>query len=524
VDLPALIAALSRPDAYPHPVDRIEVHQTHISAVFLAGPYAYKIKKPVNLGFLNFSTLEKRKHFCEQEVRLNRRLAPAVYLGVVPITPEPDARASVEESFARASGSVAEWAVKMKRLPADATFESRLMRGEATSEQIRVLAARVADFHRKAETNERIASFGRFEVIAENARDNFKQTAAHVGVTVERGVFERLRELTEAKLSELQPLIDRRARRGAPRDTHGDLHLDHVYLFPNEEPPDDLVIVDCIEFSERFRCADPIADMAFLVMDLQFHGRRDLASVFADAYFDASGDDEGRALLPFYSAYRAIVRAKVEGMELSEAEIDAAEREDAQARAKAHWLLALGQLESPERRPAVVLIAGLPGSGKSTLAKAIAGPANFNVLRSDVVRKQLAGSDSRDIYSAAWSERTYAELLRQAEAHLRTGGRVLIDANFRSDAQRSLFFELARRWAVPIVFIHCHASPEVTRSRLQARRGDASDADWQIYQRLAAGWQPLRARWRVHEVDTSFTISENGHQVRAILQGEGLIA
>ena len=203
-----------------------------------------------------------------------------------------------------------------------------------------------------------------------------------------------------------------------PRDTHGDLHLDHVYLLPEAAPPDDLVIVDCIEFADRFRYADPVADMAFLAMDLSFHGRRDLARVFADAYFAASGDAEGRALLPFYAGYRAVVRAKVEGMELAEKEIDATERQHAEERSRAHWLAALVELETPGRRPAIVLIGGLPGSGKSTLARLLADTGNFTLLQSDVIRKELArrirsaavAEFNQGIYSQAWTERTYGEL------------------------------------------------------------------------------------------------------------------
>src|SRR5438034_1293400 len=176
-----------------------------------------------------------------------------------------------------------------------------------------------------------------------------------------------------------------------PRDTHGDLHLDHVYLFPEKKPPADLVIIDGIEFNERFRYSDPVADMAFLVMDLRFHGYHDLAQAFADAYFQAAGDEQGRTLLPFYTAYRAAVRGKVEGFELLEKEIPAAERAAALERARAHWLLALGELEQPAQKPCLVLVGGLPGTGKSTLAQGLAQRAGFQVIRSDVVRKQLAG-------------------------------------------------------------------------------------------------------------------------------------
>ncbi len=336
MELARLIECLTDPAAYPEPVGAVEVRHTHISVVFLAGDHAYKVKKPVELGFLDFSTLEKRRHFCAEEVRLNRRLAPAIYRGVVPVT-RTGSRVRME-----GSGEVVEWAVKMQRLPDDATLQRRMLRGEVGPDQLRTLARKIASFHASAEAGDRVATFGRFEVVARNARENFAQALSQVGVTVSPAVFARLRDLTEEALAGLRPLIEARARRGIPRDTHGDLHLDHVYLFPERPPPDDLVIIDCIEFNERFRFADPVADMAFLAMDLVFHGRRELARAFSDAYFRAAGDEEGRALLPFYTAYRAVVRGKVEGFELAEREVPEVEKAAARTRARGptgcwHW-------------------------------------------------------------------------------------------------------------------------------------------------------------------------------------------
>jgi aminoglycoside phosphotransferase family enzyme/predicted kinase len=500
VELPRLIRALSDPSAYPHPVGAAEVHQTHISVVFLAGPYAYKVKKPVNLKFLDFSTLQRRRHFCEQEVVLNRRLAPHVYLGVVPVTP---CGSGVRMD---GPGEPVEWAVKMERLSQDATLRSRLGRGEVDQALVEGLARKVASFHAAAAGGPQVAAFGRFHAVAANARENFDQAAADAGVTCSRAVFDRLRALTESDLSRLGLLIDRRAERGVPRDTHGDLHLDHVYLFPDRAPPADLVVVDCIEFNDRFRFADPVSDMAFLAMDLAFHGRRDLSRAFAEAYFQASGDDEGRVLLPFYTAYRAAVRAKVEGLELREPEIPEAERSMALFRARAHWLLALGELEEPGRKPCLLLVAGLPGTGKSTLARGLARRANFSVVRSDLVRKELAGLSAYErapavfgegIYSREWSDRTYGECLRRAEQALLEGHRVLVDANFTEDARRRHFLETAARLGVPGLFLLCRADPETAQTRLAARLGDASDADWAVYRHSADRWEEATASTRM---------------------------
>jgi aminoglycoside phosphotransferase family enzyme/predicted kinase len=530
MDLAPLMVALSDPSAYPRSigVEAVEVHQTHISVVFLAGRYVYKVKKPLNLGFLDYTTLERRRHFCEEEVRLNRRLAPSVYLGVVPITSE------AEGIRMEGRGQVIEWAVKMVRLPVEATLRARLGRGELGDAPLEALARRHAAFLASAEGGPAIAAFGRFDVVAGNARENFDHTAPHVGKTVSPAVFDRLRNLTESALARLRPLIEVRADRGVPRDGHGDLRLDHIYLFPDRQPPADLVIIDCIEFNERLRYADPVADIAFPVMDFARLGRRDLARAFADAYFLAAEDTEGRALLPFYTAYRAAVRGKVDGMTQAEPEVPEDERAAALVRGRAHWLLALGELEEPSRRPCLVLVGGLPGTGKTTLARDLAGRAGFAVIRSDLVRKELAGLSQDDdagsafedgIYTPEWTGRTYAECLRRAESLLFEGQRVLVDASFRAEESRRLFLEQESRWGVPAFFLLCKTDPAVVRKRLERRRNDASDADWPVYLRAAERWEepdePTRRVTRVIATDQA----EPSPLVQAldVLRDDGLV-
>jgi aminoglycoside phosphotransferase family enzyme/predicted kinase len=537
MELAELIEALSRREAYPFSVQQIEVRHTHISVVFLASSYAYKVKKPVNLGFLDFSTPEKRRHFCAEEVRLNRRLSPSVYLGVVPI-----ARTSKGVRL-ESPGEIIDWAVKMERLPEKATL-AELVANHGSSNQgllaeMKALAQRVARFHAEAETNPHISTFGRLEVVAQNAHENFDQAEPLVGVTLSRTVFNRLKELCNEALAHLGPLIESRANHHVPRDTHGDLHLDHVYVFPNRPPPDDLVIVDCIEFNERFRHADPVADMAFLYMDFLFHGRGDLAKQFANEYFQAAKDKEGQGLLSFYAAYRAAVRGKVEGFELAEEEIPEPERAWALTRARAHWLLSLGLLEKPGYRPGLLLVAGLPGTGKSTLAKGLSELANFSLIRSDVVRKELAASltlrvgiqrtptrsvSEAEIYSSGWTDRTYAECLDRAEKLLFQGKRVIVDATFREEKKRKDFLELATRLAVPAAFLVCKADPEIIRSRLAERKDDVSDADWGVYRKAVEQWEEPDPRTRqvLRTIQTDGSIQQAISQATELLREFGL--
>jgi aminoglycoside phosphotransferase family enzyme/predicted kinase len=524
MDLQRLIAALSQPEAYPHPADPVEVRQTHVSAVFLAGAFVYKVKKPVALGFLDFGTLPLRRHFCQEEVRLNRRLAPSVYRGVVPVTRSGDG------VRVGGTGEVVEWAVQMERLPDAAQLGEYVLRGEADADRMGRLARRLAAFHAAADAGPEVAALGRFDIVAGNARDNFTQSAAHVGVTVSRAVLERLQELTEQALDRLRPLIEARADRGVPRDGHGDLRLDHVYLFPERQPPDDVLAIDCIEFNERFRCGDPVADVAFLVADLLFVGRADLAGAFSDTYL-AAGDAEGHALLPFYTSYRAAVRGKVDGLKSEQPEVSAADRETARQHGRARWLLALGQLEEPSRRPGLMLVGGLPGTGKSTLARGLAERDGFTVVRSDAVRKELAGGGGpgafeAGIYSPEWTGRTYAECLRRAEGLLFEGKRVVVDASFREDARRQEFLDLGRRLCVPAVCLLGRATPATVRARLAGRHGDVSDADWSVHEQAAARWQEPGSATApfVVSLDADGDPEAVREQAEAALRTRGLLA
>jgi aminoglycoside phosphotransferase family enzyme len=338
VELDAILADLldqfEHSRAHPHAADAPRLVQTHASAVVLAGDEVFKFKKPVDFGFLDYSTLAKRRAMCEAEVELNRRLAPDVYLGVVPITCE-GGRAVVG-----GRGEPIEYAVHMRRLPEDATLGARLERGPLDDALMTRIAHTIAAFHTRARRGPDVTRWATFECVRANCRDNFEGLAPHAGDVAQVGELERLAAATEAELERLRARIERRAQNGVPCETHGDLRLEHVYVFAGGS----LSIVDCVEFSPRYSCADPVADIAFLAMDLRAHGAAAAARTLLDAYFAASGDDEGRALVPLYVAYRSTVRAKVRALHAAAPSIPAEQRAEALELARAHLRLAADEL------------------------------------------------------------------------------------------------------------------------------------------------------------------------------------
>jgi len=301
-----VIQALLDPKTYPHHPQSVSLVQTQMSLVFLTGDYVYKIKKPVDLGYLDYTTLEKRRFFCHQELALNQRLSPDVYLKVVPIVQQSG------EILLGGEGPPIEYAVKMRQLPSDRMMDVLLTRSAVTPQMVQRVAQKVASFHEQAETSAEISRYGNLEVVQANADENFSQTEQYVGLSIYRPSYERIKTYTYGFIQQNAALFKNRVNEGRIRDCHGDLHSAHVCFV------DDISIYDCIEFNDRFRYCDVAAEVAFLAMDLDYYGHADLARCFTEAYVEASRDGELVRLLDFYRCYRAYVRGKVESFKLND--------------------------------------------------------------------------------------------------------------------------------------------------------------------------------------------------------------
>ena len=488
-DLDRIVDALSNPAFHADGTGHVDVVQTHISFIFLTEKHAYKVKKPVNFGFLDYTSLAQRQTMCEREVELNRRLCRDTYLGVVAIR-DDGGRLSFD-----GPGETVEYAVKMVRLPEERMLRQVLQRGEGTPALMREVAATLARFHAAAETGPEIQAMKGHAGVTFNCEENFSQTEQYVGSLLPPERFAVIRTSTRLFLKRREALFEERARRGRVRDGHGDLHLDSICVTAP------IRIFDCIEFNERFRYQDVAEEVAFLAMDLEFNGHGDLASVFVDAYVDAADDGELRELLDFYKAYRAYVRAKVSSFQLDDPRIVEADKERLRGTASHYYELAerYARAFNPQL---LVMTCGLTGSGKSTVARRLGERFAFELVRSDVIRKELLGLDPYErkwdefgagAYSSDITGHTYTTMVQRADVLLAAGSSVVLDGCFTKRSQRAAAIELSRRRGVPLLVLECQTPESVVRERLDGRssKGRAvSDGRWEIYHQQAAGFEP----------------------------------
>ncbi len=499
-----IVDALRDPACFPHPVRRIAAIETHISWVVLTGDYAYKIKKPVNLGFLDFTSLASRRHFCQEELRLNRRLAPDLYLRVVTIAGDPTA------PRVGGAGPALDYAVKMREFEQSALLDATLARGDVDAATIEALAQRIAEFHAAGTCAVVAPGVDAAASVLAPAIDNFEQILPLLDAPTDIAALNVLRDWVLHEHHRAASLHGQRLAAGRVRECHGDLHLGNIVLLGGVATP-----FDGVEFNPTLRWIDVMSEVAFLMMDLEAHGRRDLAFVFLNAYLEHSGDYRGVATLPFYLMYRALVRAKVSLLRASECTdlpihqtlLDVYRRYVALATSYTH-----------ARRGAVIVTHGLSGSGKTMATQQLLATLGAVRVRSDVERKRLYGlptlartgsANGTGIYSADATLRVYEQLAQYASSIADAGFPVIADATFLKHGQRTAFRALGQELGVPFAIINFRAPHNVLRARVAARAArsdDASEAELGVLDTQMATREPLTA----DELLSAFPVDADG--------------
>jgi len=491
---PPLVGAMTRPQFYPDSAAQIEFKQTHISYVFIAGDFVYKIKKPVHFAFLDCSRLAQRFHYCREEVRLNARLSPRVYLGVFAILRDAGSFALGPQVEVEHPGAV-EYAVKMRRLPEDRTLDKLIASGHADSGTIRAIARCIAKFHATAPSN-RGWAYGSALSIWRDIIEDIAQNKEFVGRTLREDQLTAIDTFCRTFVNRHWRALNERAHEGRVREGHGDLRAEHICLEDGE-----IDVIDCVEFSERLRYCDAASEIAFLAMDLDRLGAPRLADELVEAYAEISGDVDLGVFVPFYKCYRACVRGKVESLKSLEREVDAAERERARQLARSYFELATRYALC--KSPALIVVCGLSGSGKSTVARLLQHRKGFRVINSDRVRKRLAAVPAHEhfftdyranMYSDRFTKITYDTMLAEAESLISSGCGAILDATFKASADRQLALSLASRHHVPVLFVECVVSEEEAIRRLEHResaQNEVSDATPKVHRKQRAEFQPI---------------------------------
>ena len=505
-----LVRFLEAPSSYPHLPAKVRSIQTHISWVFIASPFVFKVKKPVNLGFLDFGTLEKRHHFCRRELELNRRLCPEVYLAVTPIY-ESDAAFSFDDEDG--DGEIAEYAVKMRELPHGWFLGELLEKKLIGANEINRVISCLQRFYEVQTPRPEVEEWGAPEKLKISTDENFEQIESFAGRTISPVAFEAIRHFTNTFYVANKRLFHERIQEHRIRDCHGDLHLDHVHITPEAT-----TIFDCIEFNDRFRFIDIANDLAFLAMDFDFEGKRELGTLLLRNAAGDLGDTGLLQLANFYKCYRALVRGKVESIQASSD--GAANAQEHTKSALRYFRLAL-QYATSGLQPLVMVIMGRVGTGKTTFARQLGSELDWPIFSSDRIRKTLAGvpltertaPELRDkVYSDQMSDRTYKELVEQGMAALATCNGVILDATFSSRAKRDYLRDECARAHVHLQMVELDTEKDQIANRLKARGRTAeeiSDARLEDLEKLSAAYEPpLELAPDLIKISTSLAISD----------------
>lgn len=488
---PPLLANLQNPDLFDHQVTRFSIMETHISWILLTGDFVYKIKKPVNLGFLDFSTLEKRLHYCREELRLNGRLAPDIYLSVIKIT------GTEQSPQINGTGPVIEYAVKMHQFPQQNLLINLLKEGKVTPDHIDQLAAVISQFHDIVQISEIDTPFGTVEAVLAPVKENFRQIRQFTGSDFNQQL-ELLEKWSFQEHQYRHRIFEKRKANGSIRECHGDLHLGNIVLHNNR-----IIPFDGIEFNENLYWIDVISELAFLVMDLEDHQRTDLAFRILNAWLERTGDYAGLKVLRYYLVYRAMVRAKVNSIRLNQQNTD-----DNLAQSRKEFLnyLHLAESYTQPPTPRLIICHGLSASGKTTVSQQLLEILPGIRIRSDVERKRLyhlksdqksASGITNGLYSAKISKQTYQRLEELASTIIDAGYTVIVDAAFLMIEQREQFHSIARRCNVPFLIVHCESTKKMMRQRIFTREEigrDASEAGLEVLEHQIQNYQKLSSQ------------------------------
>jgi len=513
-DTPPLIKAMLKPEFYDHPVQYCLLIETHISWVILTGDFVYKVKKPVYFGFLNFSTLEKRKFYCEEELRLNRRLAPDLYLEVIQIT------GSTDNPLLAGNGKAIEYAVKMLQFSQDMQLDHVLARNELKQDMIDSIANLIADFHQIIERSGDDTDYGNPEQVYQPVKENFIQIRECVTDKSKLELLSTLEQWSEDTFYKIKNIFSQRKKSGFIRECHGDLHLRNLAWYENEP-----LAFDCLEFNPNLRWIDVISEIAFLIMDLQDHKQPELAQRFLNRYLELSGDYKGCSVLRFYLVYRAMVRAKVDAIRTHQVSISKKESDEANNEFYSYLQLAFNytKLETP----IIIITRGMSASGKSTITKELLEKTDAIRIRSDIERKRLFNIQSdhdshaeveHGIYTHEATNKTYVKLLELTDSIIDAGLSVIVDATFSSIEQCKLFKELATKKQAHFIILEFFASDETLKQRIRGRKNDVSDADLTILENQIKNWQPLEQDEKTHSIlintEKSFDIKKLLNQLK----------
>ena len=503
-----IVKEFETPQIYPHPVKYIKKIETHCSWVFLTGEYAYKIKKPVNYGFLDFSTADKRKYYTVREYELNRELSPEIYLDVVKIGFK-DGKLNLQ-----GEGDILEYALKMKEMPQESIMRNLLQKDMVSLKELHRLIEKIASFHERAETSDEIKREGSLATVKFNWRENFDQTEEFIDVTIDKTTYHRVKQVIENFMESQQELFIKREEEGKIRFCHGDLHSGNIFIY--EGIP---YIFDRIEFNLRFACSDTVADIAFMLMDLDFMGKKYFADFAAVRYAELMGDYELFKLLDFYMCYRAYVRGKVDSFLYSSTKDEAV-----QQRAAKYFMLASKYATQLNSEPELYVVCGLPGTGKSTVAELVSGLKSGIHIRSDVERRVIFKLDfdkhyyrgfEQDVYSPEATCMTYRKMHEMADKLLENHKTVILDATYSRRELLDEVIRVATTKNVPIKLLYCKTSDEIARERITAKReAYESDATWAVYQKMKQRFTPPA---NAIVVDTSGSVDELKEKLRKLL-------